>query len=154
MDSTTTHNANLGADMFTNPTTVQLHARMHGFYGNPHCKPWHLHTYKPYSCSIARENAWILDSPNLTNPTVSCSIARKMHGFSTAQALQTLQLFNYTWKCRDSKQPRFDKPYDWFNYTRSCRHPAQSTYTDLQSTVAQNSPKQSRAAQSSPKQTK
>ena len=34
--------------------------------------------YKPYqfSCSIARENAWILDSPDLTNPTVG-SITRE-----------------------------------------------------------------------------
>ena len=35
-------------------------AKMHGFYGNSHGKPWHRRAYKPYSCSIARENAWIL----------------------------------------------------------------------------------------------
>jgi hypothetical protein len=47
MDSITTPMANLGTDMLTNPTVVRLHVKMHGFYNN-HCKPWHTHAYKPY----------------------------------------------------------------------------------------------------------
>ena len=79
MVSTTFHIANLG---LTNPTFVQPHMNMHGFCNNSHCKPC---GYKPYNCSIARENTWILQQ-------------------FTLQTLrsQTLQLFNCTWKCMDS----------------------------------------------------
>ena len=48
MDSITTPMANLGTDMLTNPTVVRLHVKMHGFYNNLRCKPWHRHAYKPY----------------------------------------------------------------------------------------------------------
>ena len=60
MDPTAIPMANPGRDMLTNPTVVQLHAKMHGFYDNSYGKPWQRHAYKPYSCSIARKNAWIL----------------------------------------------------------------------------------------------
>ena len=36
MDSMATPMANLGTNMFTNPTVVQLHVKMHGFYGDNH----------------------------------------------------------------------------------------------------------------------
>ena len=40
--------ANLGADMLTNPISCSIVRKMHGFYGNSHCKPWHRRAYKPY----------------------------------------------------------------------------------------------------------
>ena len=36
MDSMAIPMANLGTNMFTNPTVVQLHVRMDGFYGDNH----------------------------------------------------------------------------------------------------------------------
>ena len=48
MDSMEIHIANLGADMFTNPISCSIVHKMHGFYGNSLCKPWHRHAYKPY----------------------------------------------------------------------------------------------------------
>ena len=36
MDSMAIPMANLGTNMFTNPTVVQLHVKMHGFYGDNH----------------------------------------------------------------------------------------------------------------------
>ena len=50
----------------------------------------------PISCSIARENAWILDSPDLTNP-ISCSIARENAWIPNS--------------------PDPTNPISWFNYT-------------------------------------
>ena len=55
------HIANLVTDMFTNPTVVHLHVKMYGVYAIHianlvTCKPCHRHAYKPYSCSLAREN--------------------------------------------------------------------------------------------------
>ena len=93
-------------------SVVQLHVEMHVFY-TIHITTTCLQTL----CSI-------LDSPDLTNPTVSCSSARKMHGFSTAQALQTLQSVVQV----QVKMHEFQ--------------------------TAQNSPKQAKAAQSSPEQPK
>ena len=36
MDSIAIPMADLGTNMLTNPTVVQLHVKMHGFYGNSH----------------------------------------------------------------------------------------------------------------------
>ena len=36
MDSMAVPMANLGTNMFANPTVVQLHVKMHGFYGDNH----------------------------------------------------------------------------------------------------------------------
>ena len=36
MDSMAIPMANLGTNMFTNPKVVQLHVKMHGFYGDNH----------------------------------------------------------------------------------------------------------------------
>ena len=52
--------ANLGTDMFTNPTVIQLHVKMQAFCNITQCKPCNIHAYKPYSCSAARKNACFL----------------------------------------------------------------------------------------------
>ena len=52
----TIHNANLVTDMLTNPTLVHLHVKMNDVLLHPHRKPCNRHAYKPYSCSLAREN--------------------------------------------------------------------------------------------------
>ena len=45
---------------------------MHGFYNNSHGKPWHRHAYKPYSCSITRKNARILQQFTLQTLAQTC----------------------------------------------------------------------------------
>ena len=78
MDSTTIHIANIGTDMPTNPTIVQLYINTHGFYGNSRCKPWRRHVYKPYqlfnctyTCMDSMANHIAnLGTDMLTNPTV------------------------------------------------------------------------------------
>ena len=99
----------------TNPTAVQLQVKMHGFqpaqtlqtlqsvsqFVQLHVKGMDSKQhgpYQPYSCSIARGNAWIPNSPDLTNPTVSCSIARENAWILDSADLTnpTIQLFTCT----------------------------------------------------------
>ena len=60
MDSTPTHITNLGTDMLTNPTSCSIVPKMHGFYGDSHCKPWRRHACKPYQLFNCTKDAWIL----------------------------------------------------------------------------------------------
>ena len=52
--------ANLGTDMLTNPTVVQLNVKTQAFCNITQCKPCVIHAYKPYSCSFTHKNAYFL----------------------------------------------------------------------------------------------
>ena len=104
MDSTPTHITNLGTDMLTNPTSCSIVPKMHGFYGDSHCKPWRRHAYKPYQLFNCTKDAWILQQyckpwHRHAYKPYSCSIVHNnawiLWQFPWQTLAQILQLFYY-----------------------------------------------------------
>ena len=58
-----------------------------------HCKPWHRHAYLLFSCSLACENACILEQCTLQTLQFSCSIACK-HAYIQCLYPTTMHIAN------------------------------------------------------------
>ena len=121
--------------------------------------------YKPYSsvsCSIAHENACIPKSPDLTNPTGSCSIARKnewiLHSRPYTPCSSVVQLhveihgFQTAQNSPDQPRAAQSSPDQPRTTQSSPDQPRAAQSSPEQPRTAQSIPKQPRAAQNSPKQ--
>ena len=139
---------NLGTYMFTNPTVVRLHIKMHGFYGNSHGKPWHRRAYKPYSCSIARENAWMLRQQPY----------RRVRMYAKRSSEQPRKAQNSPEQPRaaqtNPEQPRTGQnpPEQARTAQNSPEQPRTNQNSPEQPRTAQNSPEQRRTSEGSPEQ--